>query len=637
MYSRAVGYACGGAVVCDTLDIAKEVTFGRGEKVKAIALCGSVIHKSGLMSGGHGAETQRSWEAQEVAQMKAERDRLVAGLQETNVALRSAHLPIDRAQGQLVELQARLDFLGQEKAGQLRRLEDLEGELTHVLRELGEVESGLANLAKSMAKLTKETQAVQASISAAESRLFAEFLAANGSESLEAFEEERLGQGIRIAERRRTFATTINRLASELAFAQDRLGDVQERARLIEAQVREESGKLNGLCIVEAEQTAKLNALQEKYRVAKEHVATLRSALAEDTQAAQALKAAQKEANAALSHSNKALAEAECQLEGLMAERAALVRQAKLDDIDVPLRKGCFADLDLEGRSTLNLATVVFDFSKIKGGRRDPADAIRALEQDIAQVDEEVTRLEPNLRPIDRLESAEQRLKATLNALEQSRNDAKKAKEAFAQVKATRLRLFSPAFQHISRQIDLIYKELTRSDLVPTGGTAYLALEDSTPEPYLEGIRFHAMPPLKRFLEMDQLSGGEKTVAALALLFAIQSWRPAPFFILDEIDAALDNANVLRVAKYLRFRSQPDQLPADESNAGLPAESQFSPRSQSTDSLSIPTNPSAMQFLVISLKNSLYEHADALVGIYRDPAERTSKVLTLRLSDYPDN
>jgi structural maintenance of chromosome 1 len=52
------------------------------------------------------------------------------------------------------------------------------------------------------------------------------------------------------------------------------------------------------------------------------------------------------------------------------------------------------------------------------------------------------------------------------------------------------------------------------------GGTAYLSLEDSD-EPYSEGIKYHAMPPMKRFRDMEQLSGGEKSVAALALLFAI--------------------------------------------------------------------------------------------------------------------
>ena len=59
---------------------------------------------------------------------------------------------------------------------------------------------------------------------------------------------------------------------------------------------------------------------------------------------------------------------------------------------------------------------------------------------------------------------------------------------------------------------------------------------------------------------MDNLSGGEKTVAALALLFAIQSYHPAPFFVLDEIDAALDNTNIGKVASFIRSRSQDFQV-----------------------------------------------------------------------------
>lgn len=66
-------------------------------------------------------------------------------------------------------------------------------------------------------------------------------------------------------------------------------------------------------------------------------------------------------------------------------------------------------------------------------------------------------------------------------------------------------------------------------------------------EPYLDGISYNCIAPGKRFRPMDNLSGGEKTVAALALLFAIHSSNPSPFFVLDEIDAALDNTNIGKV------------------------------------------------------------------------------------------
>lgn len=157
----------------------------------------------------------------------------------------------------------------------------------------------------------------------------------------------------------------------------------------------------------------------------------------------------------------------------------------------------------------------------------------------------------------------EAKLAATDKDFEKVRKDAKSAKDSFASVRRKRTDLFNRAYQHISEHIDIVYKELTKGKASPMGGVAYLSLEDSE-EPYLHGIKYHAMPPMKRFRDMDQLSGGEKTMAALALLFAVHSWvfpsgtsgpqaafryHPSPFFVLDEIDAALDNTNVGRIAR----------------------------------------------------------------------------------------
>ena len=102
---------------------------------------------------------------------------------------------------------------------------------------------------------------------------------------------------------------------------------------------------------------------------------------------------------------------------------------------------------------------------------------------------------------------------------------------------------------------------------------------------------------MKLLRNMEQLSGGERAVAAMALLFAIHSFRPSPFFILDEVDAALDNANLGKVVRYIR--------------------------EQAADSV---------QFIQISHKNLLYERAEALVGVYQD--DESSRVLTLDLSVY---
>jgi len=105
-------------------------------------------------------------------------------------------------------------------------------------------------------------------------------------------------------------------------------------------------------------------------------------------------------------------------------------------------------------------------------------------------------------------------------------------------------RQFSEKFAEIMREFDKVFKELFG------GGKGTLELTED--EDILEaGIRIIAQPPGKKLQNMMQLSGGEKALTAIALLFAIQNLKPSPFCLLDEIEAALDDSNVGRFAKYL--------------------------------------------------------------------------------------
>lgn len=103
---------------------------------------------------------------------------------------------------------------------------------------------------------------------------------------------------------------------------------------------------------------------------------------------------------------------------------------------------------------------------------------------------------------------------------------------------------FNEKFAEIRSQFDIVFKELFG------GGKGTLELMEG--EDILEaGIRIIAQPPGKKLQNMMQLSGGEKALTAISLLFAIQNLKPSPFCLLDEIEAALDDANVKRYAKYL--------------------------------------------------------------------------------------
>ncbi len=105
-------------------------------------------------------------------------------------------------------------------------------------------------------------------------------------------------------------------------------------------------------------------------------------------------------------------------------------------------------------------------------------------------------------------------------------------------------RQFEEKFGEIKEQFDLVFKELFG------GGKGTLELTED--EDILEaGIRIIAQPPGKKLQNMMQLSGGEKALTAISLLFAIQNLKPSPFCLLDEIEAALDDSNVKRFANYL--------------------------------------------------------------------------------------
>ena len=119
-----------------------------------------------------------------------------------------------------------------------------------------------------------------------------------------------------------------------------------------------------------------------------------------------------------------------------------------------------------------------------------------------------------------------------------------KLKEIIKDLDESMRKQFIEQFDLINNEFDKVFKEMFG------GGKG--ALELAEDEDVLEaGIRINSQPPGKKLVNMMQLSGGEKALTAIALLFAIQNLKPSPFCLLDEIEAALDENNVVRFARYL--------------------------------------------------------------------------------------
>ncbi|EYE97411.1 P-loop containing nucleoside triphosphate hydrolase protein [Aspergillus ruber CBS 135680] len=127
------------------------------------------------------------------------------------------------------------------------------------------------------------------------------------------------------------------------------------------------------------------------------------------------------------------------------------------------------------------------------------------------------------------------------------------AKARLDGLRSARLNGFMEGFSTISLRLKEMYQMITM------GGNAELELVDSL-DPFSEGIMFSVMPPKKSWKNISNLSGGEKTLSSLALVFALHHYKPTPLYVMDEIDAALDFRNVSIVASYIKERTKNAQF-----------------------------------------------------------------------------
>ena len=139
------------------------------------------------------------------------------------------------------------------------------------------------------------------------------------------------------------------------------------------------------------------------------------------------------------------------------------------------------------------------------------------------------------------------------------REDLQKAlndlQSALDEIRAEMLRIFNAGFEQINENFKITFKELFG------GGKAELQIDYVEGEdPLTAGIEIVACPPGKKLTKISLLSGGERALTAIAILFAILKSRPMPFCILDEIEAALDDANVDRFATYLKRFAEETQF-----------------------------------------------------------------------------
>ena len=192
----------------------------------------------------------------------------------------------------------------------------------------------------------------------------------------------------------------------------------------------------------------------------------------------------------------------------------------------------------------------------------------------ITKATEKLPKEIPNMDIIERYKTQNEEYLRRLDKLQKITDERNKMREAQQLAVRKRMQEFNYGFTQITGKLKEMYRMIT------LGGDAELELVDSL-DPFSEGIVFSVRPPKKSWKYIQNLSGGEKTLSSLALVFALHHYKPTPVYFMDEIDAALDFKNVSIIASYIKERAK---------NA---------------------------QFIVISHRSDMFELADYLVGVYK--------------------
>ncbi|RUS31129.1 LOW QUALITY PROTEIN: hypothetical protein BC938DRAFT_478410 [Jimgerdemannia flammicorona] len=718
---RALQYACGNALVCDSLQIAKHICYEKNQEVKAVTLDGTVIHKNGLITGGQSGLTQgaRRWEEKEVEGLSRTRDNLLGELNELSRQKRRGTSE-ELLKSECAGFEGRLTYSKEDLMTTKRKLDDIKDELKHIGKDIAQAtpkyqkvfsdefsatrnfSSGMvlksSNLfirsqaSADLALLESDINKLEAKINATEDSIFRDFCLRIRVSNIREYEERQLRLAQETAEMRLKFATQQSRVQNQLTFETQQLQETSDRVARLYAAIRADTDTLERLEVEKERHLEETKTIMDE--IAKME-GDLKRAREIEEQKMEFVNRHRKEVAKRTREVDKLMKEVvtrETEVERLNAEKVGIFRKCKLEEIAVPLAKGSLNDVpmddtevclfahavtieDIEPKRNRHPPTIAqrnedmmevdedgtsftqsqrsirssdwrieVDYSELDDDKKsdDSVEVEQKLQNEIKIITSEIERMAPNLKAVDRLDGVESRLRETEEEFDTARREAKTAKDKFTAIKQKRwveynsdidsherlrfslrihllfsdasfswYKLFYDAYSHISEKIDQIYKDLTKSRAVPSGGTAYLSLEDSE-EPYLDGIKYHAMPPMKRFRDMEQLSGGEKTMAALALLFAIHRYicrfRSGEIRFLMfawSIDAAIN------------------RRPSSFWTRWTPRWTTRTWAKSPTTSASTPTKTSS--------SSTLYEKAEALVGIYRDQDVNSSRTLTVKV------
>ena len=567
-YAGVVRSLLGRTAVVEDLDYAVSIARRYGYRFRVVTLDGQVVNAGGSMTGGsHVKNAGLLSRRAEIERLGEETVKLEEKAKQARERFRQAQQEAAAVEAELTGTRGELATAQEDRIrleGELRRLTELDDSLRHAL-EAFEAE-----------KASLDTRALECRRIAAEAETEAAALSAKKAD-VEATLEELTGGRQELSRRREELSAGIGNMklqilaynkeaeahAAAIVTLRQRIADAAGRRQELEAQI-EELTRSNG-------------EIEDRIATLGEQAAQRRASAAQSSEEIAALQARREQGEAqqsALRQQSREKAEERERAGGEAAriEEKCAAAQKEADDIVRRL----YEEYELTRSEAENIARPIEDVPQATRRLNELKGKIRALGS-------------VNVDAIEEYQEVNERyqfLSSQVKDVEISREELLKL---IGDLTVQMREIFLERFKQINYHYGIVFTELFG------GGKGELKLTD--PNDILNsGIELTVQPPGKVILHLDALSGGEKALTAIALLFAILKVTPSPFCVLDEIEAALDDVNVDRYAAYLRRMCD------------------------------------NTQFIVITHRRGTMEEADVLYGVTMQE-QGVTKLLELRASE----
>ncbi len=571
-HRKAVEYLLGRVLVVQDLECGVSLVRS-GVRMRMVTLDGDLISAGGAMTGGEAGDRQGGLiaRARRLEELRHKLEQAKASARQAEQGRASAHELLGRRQAELEEAEGKLAALALAIKGQNEKYRI-------TCQMLPRVADELAGLQLELESVMGEREATSAEVGRFASRLEAVDSARVGLEAELQAKSDAMSQ---VKAEEAETAATRSSLSADAAALGERVSAFE--AAKVKAQAELESCRAELERLMEQERAVRGEAVSAKQEMAMLHEAAAASALE--------FEGAKEQLEAARAHRADELALAnEAERAARAARRGQSVIGGKLGDARV-LEARLSAEREAVAERLFTSYSLSRDDAIARNvcipeqmSREDAQLEIRSLRSQLDQ-----------LGPVNHAAIEDSKALAERHRfLEEQLADLESAQESLGEVirecDRVCVKQFAETFEAIRQEFSRIFQDAFG------GGTADLVLEDPG-NPLESGVEIVCQPPGKKLARLTLLSGGEKALTAIALLFAIMRVRPSPVCVLDEIDSALDEANLARFAELLRDVSK------------------------------------GVQVILITHRKRTIECADTLFGVTMEESG-VSKVFSIRASDY---